>query len=428
MKLIQDSNISIMLNFNNKGKNELFKLALGIQDPWQVEKIDFAENEGILNIYLKYTRGSKFLCPVCGKESKVRDTEKRKWKHLNFFQYEAYIHTNLPRVSCDDCKTTKNVMVPWARPESGFTLLFEAFVMELAHMMPMTNVSKITGETDNRLMRIVKYYVTESRKKVDMKNVVAIGTDETSKAKGHKYITTFIDMIEKRVLFATEGKDNTTVKRFADDLEQHNGKSENIEKVCSDLSKAFIKGINENLPNAKIIFDRFHVMNKVSEALDEVRKQEVKINSVLVNSKFAFLHNPETATENQTKKLESLTKLNLKTVRAYQIKLALRDIYEMNNKEQAIKAMKKWYFWATHSRIKPIIKAAKTIKRRWDGVVSFFDDRITNGIAEGYNSIIQTIKRRSRGFRNTDNFITIIYLVLGKLEFNLPRVTNLITP
>ena len=417
-----------MFNYNHTGKNELFKLALGIHDPWQVDKIDFVENEGTLNIYLKYTRGSKFQCPVCGKKLSVRDTEMRKWKHLNFFQYEAYIYANLPRVCCNDCKTTKNVIVPWARPGSGFTLLFEALVMELARMMPMTNVGKITKETDKRLMRIVKHYVNQARAKVDMRDVVAVGTDETSKAKGHDYITTFIDLIEKRLLFATEGKDNTTVKRFVDDLEEHNGRAENIEKACSDLSRAFIKGINENLPNAEIVFDRFHVMNKVSNALDEVRKQEVKVNSVLMNSKFAFLHNPETATKNQKKQLTSLTKLNLKTVKAYQIKLALRDIYEMNDKEQAIKAMKKWYFWATHSKIKPIIKAAKAIKSRWDGIISFFDDRITNGIAEGYNSIIQTIKRRSRGFRNTDNFITIIYLVLGKLNFNLPRVTNLITP
>lgn len=425
---IHSSNISTMLNFDNNSNFSLFQLALGIQGPWQVDKIDFSEDKGIINIYLKYTRGAKFPCPICGKELKVRDTEKRSWRHLNFFQYKAYIHANLPRVCCNDCETTKNVSVPWARSGSGFTLLFEAFVIELVRAMPMTAVSKIVKETDNRLMRVIKYYVTKARKDVDMENVVAIGTDETSKAKGHSYITTFIDLKEKRVLFVTEGRDNTTVKKFVDDLDQHNGKAEKIKQACSDLSKAFIKGINENLPYAKIIFDRYHVMNKVSEALDEVRKQELKDNAILKNSKYALLRNPETTTEKQSEKIESLSKLNLKTIRAYHIKLALRDIYEMCDKKQAIQAMKKWYYWATHSRIKPIIKVAKTIKKRWGGVISFFDDRITNGIAEGFNSIIQTIKRRSRGFRNTDNFITIIYLVLGKLKFNLPQITNLITP
>ncbi len=169
-------------------------------------------------------------------------------------------------------------------------------------------------------------------------------------------------------------------------------------------------------------------MDKVIKAQEEVRKQEQAQNHLLKGSRQALLHNPETATEKQALKLEKLSKLNLKTVRAYNIRLALRDVYEINNTEEAEIALKKWYFWATHSRLEPVKKAAKTIKEHWQGILNFFKDRITNGIAEGFNSIIQTIKRRARGYRNTDNFITMIYLNLGKLNFNLPRVTNLATP
>jgi len=414
-----------MLDAQSVKKEDLFKLALGLQEPWYVKEICFSHELGKIDIYLAARKGARFTCPDCGQELSVYDIVERTWKHLNFFQYEAYIHADLPRIQCSKCDSTKNVSVPWARPNSGFTLLFEAFTMELAQSMSLTTAGKIINEGANRIMRIVKYYVDKAREKVDMREVKSINTDETSTTKGHNYVTVFIDPIKKRVLYATPGKDNTTIARFKESLENHNGKAENIEQACSDLSKAFIKGVTEQFPKAKIIFDRYHVMIKVNAALDEVRKEEAINNTVLKGSRYAWLHNPDTTTEKQTIQLETLTKLNLKTVRAYQIRLALKDIYDMTDKEQAKIALKKWYFWATHSRIKPIIKAAKTIKSHWDGILSFFDNRITNGIAEGYNSIIQNIKRRARGYRNIDNFITMIYLVLGKLKFNLPQVSGL---
>jgi transposase len=416
-----------MLDPKTNNGNVLFQAALGLQDPWLISKVDFSKEKGRLDIYLAHKIGAKFACSSCGETIGIHDTQERVWKHLNFFQYETYLYANLPRINCLKCKTTKNVSVPWARPNSGFTLLFEAFAMELAKAMPMSLVGEITNENDTRLMRIVTHYVEQSREKVDMSQVSKIGIDETSKSKGHNYITTFIDFKERKVLFATEGKDNTTVERFKEDLEKHNGKAENIEQACCDLSRAFIKGISEQLPNAEIVFDRFHVMNKVTDALDEVRRQEQSDNPILTNSRFAWLHNPETATDKQKEKLKTLTNLNLKTARAYQIRLTLRDIFEMVDLAQAEFALKKWYFWATHSKIKPIVKAAKTIKNHWQGIINFFKDRISNGLTEGINSIIQTIKRRARGYRNTANFITIIYLVLGKLDFNLPAVTGMAT-
>ncbi|MBC8147761.1 MAG: ISL3 family transposase, partial [Bacteroidetes bacterium] len=323
------------LNEQAHDKNSLFTLALGVQAPWSVSETKFSEENGRLDIYLACAKGFKFSCPDCNEMLGVHDSRERSWKHLNFFQYEAFIHANLPRIKCSKCKIHKNVDVPWARPNSGFTLLFEAFAMELAQAMPMTDVKKIVKEQDTRLMRIIKYYVKKAREKVDMSDVKKIATDETSKTKGHNYITTFIDIDEKKILFATEGKDNTTVKRFVEDLEKHNGKAENITQACCDLSKAFIKGVKENLVNAETIFDRYHVMDKIINAQEEVRKQEQAQNPLLKGSRYALLHNPETATEKQVEKLAQLSKLNLKTVRAYNIRLALRDVYEIIDPAQA---------------------------------------------------------------------------------------------
>lgn len=411
-----------MLGLQYYDQNGLFQLALGLQDPWQIRDVLFSHEQGRLDIHLGHRKGALFSCPDCQQPLTAYDTVERTWKHLNFFQYETYLHAPVPRVQCRPCGSTKNVAVPWARPESGFTLLFEAFAMELARVMALSAAGKIVGEHDTRLMRIVTHYVTLARERVDMSAVQIIGIDETSKAKGHDYITTVIDVQDSRVLFATEGKDNLTVKRFSDDLKEHGGDPEQIEQACADLSPAYKKGVAEYLPHAQIVFDRFHVMKLVNEALDTVRRTEQKENPLLVRSRYAWLHNPETATTQQTEKLKTLTTLNLKTARAYQMRLSLRDIYELRSQKKAERALKQWYFWATHSRIEPMIKVAKTIKEHWGGVLAFFDSRTANGITEGINSIIQTIKRRARGYQNTDNFITMIYLTCGKLEFDLPRV------
>lgn len=411
-----------MLGLEYYDHNGLFQLALGIQDPWLVQDVVFSNEQGRLDIHLSHRKGALFPCPSCQQSLTAYDVVQRTWKHLNFFQYETYLHASVPRVHCRPCAGTKNVVVPWARPESGFTLLFEAFAMELARAMALSTAGQIVGEHDTRLMRIVTYYVTKARTKLDMNSVRKIGIDETSRAKGHDYITTFIDIQQRSVLFAVKGKDSRTVKSFSDDLKEHNGSPEQIEKACIDLSPAYKKGVAEYCSNAQIIFDRFHVMKLVNDALDAVRRAEQKESPLLTKSRYAWLHNPETATERQTEKLKTLTTLNLKTARAYQIRLALRDVYELRNPKEAKKALQRWYFWATHSRIEQIVKVAHTIKEHWNGVLAFFDGRIANGIAEGINSVIQTIKRRARGYPNTDNFITMVYLVCGKLTFDLPRV------
>jgi transposase len=410
---------------SSDSKLSLFQLALGIQAPWFVKDTVFSKDTGRLDIYLDFEKDSQFVCPLCGENHQVHGFEHRSWRHLNFFQYHCHIHAPQPRVKCGKDNKTINVSVPWARPNIGFTLLFEAFAIELANHMPLSVAGDILGIYDNRLMRIVEHYVFEAREKVDMSEVKKISVDETSKAKGHNYVSVFTDLDEAKVLFVAEGRESSVFKSFTEDLKVHNGKEENISTACMDLSKSFIKGAGDELPQSQIVFDKFHVVGYVNKALDEVRRQEQKANPLLNNSRYAFLHNPENTTEKQKQKLDKLCELNLKTVRAYNIKLALQDIYSLMSSYYAEQKLKQWYFWATHCRLQPIIDAAKTIKRHWKGIIRYFKDRVTNGLAEGINGIIQTIKRQARGYRNTNNFITMIYLRLSKLQFNLPSITNL---
>jgi transposase len=414
-----------MEEYDEYDNGELFQTALGLIEPWRIHRVDFSIERERLDIHVRHNRGFKFICTNCTTNNGVHDTVKRTWRHLNFFQYETYLRCHVPRIRCTTCKKTTTIPVPWARTGSGFTLLFEAFAMELAKVMAISLVGLTVGEYDTRVMRIVTHHVSNARKSVDMSMVTKIGIDETNEKKGHNYITTFVDLEKERVLYATKGKDNATIKRFTKDLKAHRGNPDAIQTATIDLSPAYTKGVTDHLPKATITYDHFHVIGLINEAVDTVRREESKERKILKYSRYWWLKNPNNLKKKQAQKIQAMSIMNLKTARAYRIKLALQDIYNLTTMKEPERALKRWYYWATHSRIPAIIKVAKTIKKHWDGIMNYFKYRLTNGVVECFNGIIQTIKRRARGYRNTDNFITIVYLVKGKLNFNLPVVTGL---
>lgn len=400
---------------------ELFQMALGLLPPWFVDRSEFDSDRKRLDIYIDFIRGGRFVCPVCGQADCVAyDSEEKTWRHLNFFQHQAYLHARTPRVNCPQCGV-KTVSVPWARTDSGFTLLFEAFILILARQMPVQAIARLVGEHDTRLWRILYHYVEDARSQQDYAEVKEVGIDETSSKRGHNYITTFVDMEQAKVLFATPGKDADTLVAFEADLKAHGGEPEQIQEACCDMSPAFIAGIEQTFKKAEITFDRFHVTKVVNDAVDEVRRQEQKDHTELKNSRYVWLKNPEHLTVKQQGLLDSLNvkKLNLKTARAYQIKLNFQELYNQP-KPLAEGFLQKWFFWATHSRLQPIIDAAYTIKNHWQGILRWFDTGISNGILEGINSLIQAAKDKARGYRSTKNLITMVYLIAGKLDLRLP--------
>lgn len=293
--------------------------------------------------------------------------------------------------------------------------------MILAQQMPINSLAQLVGEQDTRLWRVLNHYVDSTRSEVDLSATVCVGVDETSKSRGHDYVSLFVDLDERKVIFATPGKDASTLERFCQDLSTHHGDPEHVKEVCCDMSPAFIKGVEQQLPNAQLTFDKFHVMKIINEAVDEVRRQEQKLRPELKYSRYVWLKNPQNLKASQSRRLEELDvkRLNLKTARAYHIRLNFQELWQQAP-EQAEAFLKRWYFWATHSRLEPIIEAAYTIKRHWQGILRWFTSRINNGILEGINSIVQAAKARARGYRSARNFITIIYLLAGKLKFDLP--------
>jgi len=251
-------------------------MALGLTPPWEVSSIEFDPVKKRLDMNIDFLPGSSFACPVCKSDGcKAHDTKKKTWRHLDFFQYEAYINSRTPRIKCEKCGI-RLIHVPWARPGSGFTLLFEAMIMTLAEAMPVKTIGQFVNEHDTRLWRVIRHYVAEAREEEDYSNVRKVGMDETSSKRGHNYVSLFVDLEKSKVLFATEGKDASTVQRFKEDMINHQSDPNAIEEMCSDMSPAFIKGVSEFFPNASLTFDKFHTMKIVNEAVDEVRRQERK--------------------------------------------------------------------------------------------------------------------------------------------------------
>jgi len=402
---------------------ELFEVALNVVEPWFIKDVKFDVEKKRLDIHIDFHKGSEFYYE--SKEDNIRgkfkayDTQEKEWRHLNFFEHECYLHARVPRVEITEGKP-RLIRPPWAGLNNGFTMLFEALVLQLASHMPVHTVSQIIKESDYKIWSLLERYVNKSLASNDYSQLNAVGMDETSKRKGHDYITLFVDLNKKKTIFITEGKDQKTVKAFVEDLKSHKGNPETIKDVSCDMSPAFIRGVTKFLPQAKITFDKFHIMKIINTAVDQVRREEALTQSELKGHRYIFLKNESNLTIKQKKVREelSISKLNLKSIKALHIRENFQEIYNAESYEGFKTLLKKWYFWATHSRIEPIKKAAYTIKNHWEGVLRWKESQINNGLLEGLNSLIQAAKVKARGFRSTRCFRIIAFLVTGNLDFS----------
>ena len=392
----------------------IFTAALGVGQPWCVESVAFDAEAKRLDIHLAFARGSKF--EVDGAACPVHDTVQKRWRHLNFFQHECYLHARVPRVNTRDGRVLM-VMPPWAGKLGGFTLLFEALLIQLCKHMPVRQVAQMVDADERKLWRMLDVYVHAARFSEDYSEVTAVGMDETSRARGHHYITLFVDVLLRRTIHVAEGKGADTVKAFVEDLAQHGGKPEHITDVSCDMSPAFIKGVTEHLPNAKITFDKFHILKIINEAVDDVRREEAKTNPLLAGSRYVFLKNEANLTAKQREKKAELqvSGLNLQSMEALRMRENFQQLYHVFTTGQFVKYLRQWVDWVQSCGLKPMEAAANMVLRHWDGIVRWKQSQINNGILEGLNSTVQAAKRKARGYK-LDHLITMTYLLTGKLN------------
>ena len=415
------------------GTEALFTSALGLQAPWVVEdvKLDTAKRRIDFEIGCGATR---LACPACGAAAQpVHDRLRRSWRHLDFFQFEAWLHCDVPRVACGGCGKTTQLGVPWARPGSGFTAAFEALALALCRDLPVRQAAAMLRCADKQLWRRIEFYVAEARALEDFSGARIVGIDETSLRRGQSYITVVHDLDAKRLLFATEGRDHQTVVEFTEDLKAHGGDPAEVRHVCMDMSAAYAKGVALALPEAQISYDRFHVVSLAIEAMDEVRRQEMaedapRVRSVLGSGRpralrhllWGMRRNPAGWSRNQLAAMHWLQRSTLKSARAWRLKMALREVYAAarahNSIEQASADLAAWLSWARRCRLEPFKKLATTLKERFDAVVRGMVDHRSNAFVEAMNGLLQQAKRAARGFRTSRNFIAIAYLRMSKLK------------
>ncbi|MGH2843931.1 MAG: ISL3 family transposase [Solirubrobacteraceae bacterium] len=395
----------------------LFKAALGLSEPWQVCSVEFDPATKRLDLRIDFPRGATFCCPECGRDGlKARDSEEKCWRHLDFFQHQAYLTARVPRVACPE-HGVHQVKVPWARERSGFTLLFEALVMALVKEMPVAAVAALIGETDMRVWRVLHHYVDAAVDAQDLSRLERLGIDETSSRRGQDYVSVFADLDQRRAVFCCEGRDQQTVQAFSLFLETHGGRAGQVKEVCQDMSEAYLAGTLKHLPAAEITFDRYHIRQHLSEAIDEVRRAEAKEHKgLLKNTRYLWLKRPANLTERQQDWLDELLQQPLDTVCAYELALRFETFYELDDPGAAEEYLCRWIEEVNTSELKPLAAFARMLEDHWLGVTRWHHSRISNGLLEGLNSLIQAAKRRARGYRTNRNYIAMIHLVAGKLN------------
>lgn len=410
---------------------KVFHQILALGENWQVTAVDYAQKE--LKVSIRVTETSMLWaaesCPQCGSHSVggYDHAPERRWRHLNVCQLESEIVCALPRGQCRDCHKVYTVRAPWEGRSPRCTQEFEAFALTLAREMPVKKAAQILGETDQRLWRIIFAHVDAAWERLSWEEVIWVGADEMNRRKGHNYLTVFADLVARRVLFAVEGKDASVWKSFVDELVKHNGHPKAITQVAIDMSPAYQKGVEENLGNAAVVFDKFHLVSHVVEAVDKVRRLEThscpEARNQLSRSQWLWRKNPENWTDKEGLRWKNLEDKPLLTGLAYTMRLTLQEIYQCGSVTRARKRFVDWCAWVRdmaavmgETLLTPMVEVAGTVERHLEGILGHWKDGLTTGFLEGLNSLFSATKRKARGYRSSEYQITMLYFVAGKLQ------------
>lgn len=403
----------------------MFEQSIGVSEPWRIERTEFDETKQEVHVYVKAKKTSKYACPECGELCERYDDEEseRTWRHGDVVFFPCYVHCRRPRIHCEE-HGIRVVTAPWARPKSRYTLLFESYSMLLMQSMPVENARKLLRISHTSATRILRYWVFKAIDEDDLSGVRAICLDETSFKRGQSYVTVVSDAIARRVIYAEEGRGTENVERFSWHLMGKGGDCENIRQAACDMSSSYMSGINLCFPNAVITIDKFHVKQLMLKAMDQVRREEQgKARSRGRNAGKKLLMIPQgRMNEQQSERLQALSKEFPKTGRAFRMVQGLDAAYSSRTYEEGKTAFEQLIGWMRRSRLEPMKRTASTFKKYKAEILSYFFNRMTNAMAEGINSMIQTAKRRARGFRTMEGYVAAIFLAVGKLKLTCPAL------
>lgn len=437
--------------------NTLFSQALGLGAQWNVVKSEMDVAQRQLRLELDFPAGTKFACPRCGQLCAVHDTVDKEWRHLDFWQHRTDLRARVPRVTCAEHGVLQ-VEVPWARAGSGFTLMMEGMILLLAQQMSVSAAARLLRTTDHRLWRVIDHYVTAAHRDKDWSKVRRILVDEprrsrdslpqaarrasvarqTSARRGRRYVTNVIDAESTDLLMMAKDRGADTLGEFAAAMTKHGGRPEQITEIVMDMSPAYIAGAAAYFPGARVVFDAFHIMsrpqgdrqpkaarrvrrsriNMAGQALDKVRKDLARKGGDLRGGLWALRGNAWTRNSEQQERRSQLMATYPALGRAVALREFLQDALAGSDRSQ----LEAWLAWAQRSRLAAFRDLARTIKRHFNGILAYMETRLTNGVMEAINGLLQLAKRIARGFRNFHYFRLAAYLKAGGLNLQAPRL------
>jgi transposase len=400
---------------------ELYRYLLGIEEPWAVERVVLDVKNQRVDVWATHQEGIRWPCPECGAMTSLYDhAPERTWRHLDSCQFKTFLHARPPRITCKD-HGVRQVRLPWSEENSRFTLLFERLAIDVLRESDILGATRILRISWDEAWHLMERAVNRGLLARGQRGCPRIGVDEKSVGKGHKYLTLVCDLDAGTVQYLADDRQQGSLDGYYQGLSQE--QRQGIEAVAMDIWDPYLASTKSYVPEAeeKIVFDRYHLMTHMGKAVDTVRKREHRAlqqvgDETLTKSKYLWLYSEENLPEKHGERFEGLKASHLKTARAWAIKESLRDLWHYTRQGWASTHFKQWYFWATHSRLEPVIKAARMFHRHLQNVLTYFKHRVTNAVCEGVNSKIQTIIKMAYGFRNRDHLKTAIYFHCGGLD------------
>jgi len=377
------------------------------------------QNDECVEISLDIRKGWRLPCRSCGTLGRVRDRlATRTWKHVPLWGIPVTLRYAPARVRCLKCGAIRVEDIPWSQGKCQLSTGLIWLLASWSKLLAWDQVARLFRVHWNTVAAAVRQAVAYGLEHREMGEVLYIGIDELSRRKGHVYVTNVYDLVEKRLLWSGEGRSLETLGAFF--AEHGKALKHRVKAVCCDMWQPYVDMIKQHLPDATLVFDKFHITQHLLKAVDEVRREEAhelkKTNpELLKRTRYIWLKNPENLTDKQRARLGYLEKLNLRCNRAYLLKESFRELWDYSSKGWAKRFLDKWFWWATHSRLQPIRDFAWMLRRHEEGILGFFDERISNGAVEGMNNKAKVVSHRCYGFRTAKNYILALYHCLGNL-------------
>lgn len=397
-----------------------YALLLGVGSPWEVNAVELKLGEKKVEIELGWQWGADAQCPECGRACSIHDcAPERTWRHLDTMQFATLIRARTPRAHCPE-HGVKTMRVPWAEPQGRFTLLFERFAVDvLRASASVSQACALLGIGWETAQEIMRRAVERGLERRQLEGLRHLGMDEKSFKRGQSYITLLTDLEQSRVLDVVQERTAEAAAQVWETLSPEQKQA--VEAVAVDMWEPFVRTIQQQVPTADIVHDKFHVSKYLGEAVDQVRRQEHKElmaqgDETLKGTRQLWLDNPQNFSPDQAEAFSALKDLQLKVARAWAAKELFSKFWEYQEEGWARRFFKDWFGWVSRSRLQPLVEVAQMLKRHLDHLLTYLKHHITNAVTEGLNSKIQSRKAAARGFRNFRNYRIRILFFCGKLH------------